>query len=155
MTPGRPIGTTKNPNRRRIYNPNGRLIDFEGPQFNRLINTGYRVNTKGTKLVLDISYKTPAIKVISNEDKIINPDSKRAILKTGVTFKNLAKKYNFDTKRNKFITRIVDPKSETKIKLNSSKFKQRIKHGYIYKKEDNLLLTPSVKTENALKDQPH
>ena len=27
---GRPVGTTKNPNRRRIKNPNGRLIDFEG-----------------------------------------------------------------------------------------------------------------------------
>ena len=29
---GRPVGTTKNPNRRRVQNPHGRLIDFEGIQ---------------------------------------------------------------------------------------------------------------------------
>src|SRR5437899_3196718 len=34
---GRPVGTTKNPNRRRVRNPNGRLIDFEGIQYNKYV----------------------------------------------------------------------------------------------------------------------
>ena len=33
---GRPKGSTKDPNRRRILNPNGRRIDFEGRQYNKL-----------------------------------------------------------------------------------------------------------------------
>ena len=48
---GRTPGTTKDPNRRRVRNPNGRLIDFGGPQYNKLINNGYRLNRAGVKLI--------------------------------------------------------------------------------------------------------
>ena len=57
---GRPVGTTKNPNRRRVRNPNGRLIDFEGIQYNKLINNGYKLNRRGTKLIRNTNF-TPAI----------------------------------------------------------------------------------------------
>ena len=48
---GRPVGTTKDPNRRRIKNSNGKLIDFEENQFNKLLNKRYKLNLQGTQLV--------------------------------------------------------------------------------------------------------
>ena len=52
---GRPKGS-KDPNRRRILNPNGRRIDFEGRQYNKWIKNGYKLNRDGTKLVIDKSF---------------------------------------------------------------------------------------------------
>ena len=40
---GRPKGSTKDPNRRRILNPEGRRIDFDGPQYNK---NGSKMDTK-------------------------------------------------------------------------------------------------------------
>ena len=37
---GRPKGR-KDPNRRRVFNPNGRKIDYDGPQYNKLLRNGY------------------------------------------------------------------------------------------------------------------
>ena len=48
---GRPTDASKDPNRRRVKNHNGRLIDFEGILYNKLINNGYKLNRQGTKLV--------------------------------------------------------------------------------------------------------
>ena len=53
---GRPVGTTKDPNRRRVRNDNGRLIDYGGRQYNRLIQSGYMLNTEGTSLVADPNF---------------------------------------------------------------------------------------------------
>ena len=52
---GRPKGS-KDPNRKRILNPNGRRIDFEGRQYNKWIKNGYKLNRDETKLVIDKSY---------------------------------------------------------------------------------------------------
>ena len=48
MPRGRPIGTTKDPNRKRVKNHNGRLIDYEGVQYNKLIKSGYKLNSDKT-----------------------------------------------------------------------------------------------------------
>ena len=45
---GRTPGSTKDPNRRRVRNPHGRIIDFEGIQYNKLVNNGYKLNLQGT-----------------------------------------------------------------------------------------------------------
>src|SRR5579872_3347849 len=50
---GRPIGITKDPNRRRVKNPVGRMIDYEGNQYNKLICNGYKLNNAGTQLIID------------------------------------------------------------------------------------------------------
>src|SRR5664279_1481216 len=164
MTRGRPQGTTKDPNRRRIRNHNGRLIDFEGLQFNRLINSGYMLNQENTRLVLDNNFtgdrnaRNPVgrppnrPRVITNEEKVKNPDTKRFIIKSGAVFKKLTKIYHYDPSRNKFNIKIFDPKSETRIMLHSPRFKNRIDSGYVYKKVNNTLIKPSIKREHALKE---
>lgn len=48
---GRAKGIKKDPNRRRVKNPNGRLIDFEGPQYNKLISNGYVLDEGKGQLV--------------------------------------------------------------------------------------------------------
>ena len=53
---GRPAGTTKDPNRRRVMNPYGRLIDFEGHSYNKFINTGYKLNLAGNRLIEDATF---------------------------------------------------------------------------------------------------
>ena len=56
MNRGRPIGKTKDPNRRRVRNDNGRLIDYGGLQYNRLIQSGYMLNTEGDRLVAERNF---------------------------------------------------------------------------------------------------
>ena len=53
---GRLRGSTKDPNRRRILNPEGRRIDLGGPQYNNWIKNGYKVHRDETKLVIDESF---------------------------------------------------------------------------------------------------
>ncbi len=162
MNRGRPIGTTKDPNRRRVQNNNGRLIDYGGLQYNRLIQSGYMLNTEGNSLVADPNF-TAAIntrrpvgrpsgpaRVVPNEEKVKNPDTKRMINKSGVVFRKLANKYPFNEIRNRFTTKVIDPKTETPIKLQSPKFLRKIDRGYIYDRNENSLIIPSVKTEEAL-----
>ena len=115
---GRPMGTTKDPNRRRVRNNNGRLIDYGGLQYNRLIQSGYMLNTESNRLVADPNFTANSItrrpvgrprgpaRVVRNEEKVKNPDTKRMINKTGVVFGQLANKYPFDENRNRFITKV-------------------------------------------------
>src|SRR6478609_5609805 len=158
---GRLRGSTKDPNRRRILNPEGRRIDFCGPQYNKWIKNGYIVNRDGTKLVIDRSFTgdrnatrpvgRPRGKasVVPDSQKVKNPETGRLIKKGAVTFKNLTKKYLFNEEKNKFIITVLDPKQNSKISLNSPKFKKRIEHGYIYDKRNNSLTRPSKKSEAA------
>ena len=46
---GRPKGATKDSNRPRIRNHNGRIIDINGPQYNKLIKNGYKHNVDNTQ----------------------------------------------------------------------------------------------------------
>src|SRR5271170_5179071 len=161
---GRPRGSTKDPNRRKVKNPDGRRIDFEGTQYNKWIKSGYKLSRDGIKLVIDRSFtgernatrpvgrprgKAPAL---PDSQKVKNPESGRPIKKGANTFKKLTKKYVFDEEKNKFITKVLDPKQKKKISLNSSKFEKRIEHGYIYDRLNNSLTTPSKMSESALKD---
>ena len=41
----------KDPNRRKVRNHQNRLIDYDGPQYKKLINFGYRLNKKGDQLI--------------------------------------------------------------------------------------------------------
>src|SRR6476469_1540740 len=158
---GRLRGSTKDPNRRRILNPEGRRIDFGGIQYKKWIKNGYKVNRDETKLVIDRSFtgdrnatrpigrpkgKAPAV---PDSQKVKNPETGRLIKKGAVTFKNLTKKYLLDEEKNKFITKVLDPKQNSKISLNSPKFEKRIEHGYIYDKLNNSLTRPSKKSEVA------
>src|SRR5277367_3531774 len=158
---GRPRGTTKDPNRRKVKNPDGRRIDFEGTQYNKWIKSGYKLNRDGIKLVIDRSFTgdrnaTRSVgrprgraAAVPDSQKVKNPESGRPIKKDANTFKKLTKKYVFDEEKNKFITRVFDPKQNSKIFLNSPKFKKRIEHGYIYDKLNNSLTTRSKKIESA------
>ena len=154
---GRHRGSTKDPNRRRILNPEGRRIDYEGKQYNKWIKNGYKVNRDGTKLVIDRSFtgdrnatrprgKAPAV---PDSQKVKNPETGRLTKKNAGTFKNLTKKYLFDEEKNEFITKVLDPKQNSEIPLNSPEFKKRIEHGYIYDKLNNSLTRPSRKSEAA------
>ena len=90
--------------------------------------------------------KAPAV---PDSQKVKNPETRRSIKKDANTFKRLTKKYLFDEEKNKFITKVLDPKQNSRISLNSPKFKKRIEHGYIYDKLNNSLTTPSKKSESA------
>ncbi len=48
---GRPKGTTKDPNRRRVLNINNRKIDYQGSQYMKLINNGYKLSDDGKKII--------------------------------------------------------------------------------------------------------
>src|SRR6478609_537506 len=158
---GRLRGSTKDPNRRRILNPEGRRIDLGGPQYNNWIKNGYKVHRDETKLVIDRSFtgdrnatrpvgrpkgKAPAV---PDSQKVKNPETGRLIKKGAVTFRNLTKKYLFNEEKNKFITKVLDPKQNSKISLNSPDFRKRLEHGYIYDKLNNSLTRPSKKFEVA------
>ena len=161
---GRPRGTTKDPNRRRIVNPNGRRIDFEGRQYNELIKNGYKLDSDGTKLIIDRNFtgnrnvRRPVgrprgrTSAIPDSQKVKNPESGRMIKKGAYTFKNLSKKYFFNESKNKFIKTVYDSKQKRKISLNGPEFNERIKHGYIYEKLNNSLIKPSKKSDKAFKN---
>ena len=98
---GRTRGTNKDPNRRRVLNHNGRLIDFEGNQYNKLIKKGFKLNPEGTRLVEDKTFTgdrkailrrgRPPKSVITNvpksNEKTRNPETGRQIVKRGIVFK--------------------------------------------------------------------
>src|ERR1700759_3474742 len=102
---GRPVGTTKNPNRRRVQNPWGRLIDFKGRQYNKLINEGYKLNGKGTRLIENRNY-TPVVverrerpkkypDVTTTHNKVTNSETGREIKTNTLTFRKLVDKYGY------------------------------------------------------------
>src|SRR6266536_2711553 len=49
---GRPVGSTRDPNRRKVANPNGIIIDHGGLQY----RSGHKLNDAGTHLVEDNSF---------------------------------------------------------------------------------------------------
>ena len=79
---GRPSGTTKDPNRKKVLNQNGRCIDYAGPQYNKLIKEGYSL-TYDNKLVKDPNAsitKKPrgrpkTYTAIATADKVRNPET--------------------------------------------------------------------------------
>src|SRR6266536_1348173 len=89
---GRPVGTIKDPNRRKITNPNGKIIDYNGLQYNKLIRSGYKLNDDGTHLVEDNNFTGSIVKKIAgrprgkastvpDSQKIKNPETGRLIKK--------------------------------------------------------------------------
>ena len=156
---GRPAGTTKDPKRERVKNPNGRMIDKDGVQYNKLIKNGYKLSDDGLKLIKNVSFK-PREKVRNPETgRMINVNAYNYSYKPGyvivqpsIKFRQLEKKYFFDKANNVFITVVYDWKTNADIPLNSRVFKKRIGSGYIYDKLKNILTKPSKKSEKAFEN---
>src|SRR6478609_9165201 len=160
---GRLRGSTKDPNRRRILNPEGRRIDLGGPQYNNWIKNGYKVHRDETKLVIDKSFtgdrnatrpvgrpkgKAPAV---PDSQRVKNPETGRLIKKGAVTFKNLTKKYLFDEEKKEFIITVLDPKQKlnnriTTLLKRSLKRLNGIKFNIIFSIE----MTKTVSNNNEL-----
>ena len=138
-------------------NPNGRYIDYGGPQYNKLIRNGYMLNVDGTQLIINPNFRS---------DKIKNPETGRFInkfayplklkngnwtpeIKFGNKFKELYNKYFYDTINDVFITTVLDPKTNNEIPLNSPLFSKRVRDAYIYDKTSNKLIKPSEKSNTA------
>src|SRR5206468_1027855 len=117
---GRTPGSTKDPNRRRVRNPNGRLIDFEGIQYNKLINIGYKLNHDGTALIENLNF-TPVVvverrgrpkkypDVSTTHEKVKNPETGREIKTNTLNFRKLANKYGYSNSKNEILTHVPDP----------------------------------------------
>src|SRR5206468_7075244 len=159
---GRTPGTTKDPNRRRVRNPNGRLIDFGGPQYNKLINNGYKLNRAGTRLIENPNFvaverrgrpkKYPD--VTTTHEKVRNPDTKRFIKTNTLNFRKLAQKYGYDKSKNKILLHVPDPNKPNKsIVKYDKKFNNYLKRGYIYNENDNSFIKPSTKTKEAFEGE--
>src|SRR3989442_6250346 len=130
---GRPVGTTKNPNRRRVRNHNGRIIDFEGIQYNKLVNNGYKLNRRGTKLIRNTNF-TPAIierrgrpkkypDVSTTHEKVINPDTGKDIKTNTLNFRKLANRYGYSSTKHKILIHVADTNNPNKsIVKNDEKF---------------------------------
>ena len=98
---GRPKGATKDSNRPRIRNHNGRIIDINGPQYNKLIKNGYKHNVDNTQLIIDggfigerfvkrsIGRPKNLNKLLPSNEKVLNPKTFREILIGGQTCKQL------------------------------------------------------------------
>ena len=159
---GRTPGTTEDPNRRRVQNPKGRIIDFEGPKYNKLIKNGYKLNRAGTKLIVNPNFvaverrgrpkKYPD--VITTHEKVQNPDTKRLIKTNTLNFRKLAQKYGYDKSKNKILMHVPDPNKPNKnIVKYDEKFNNYCKRGYIYSENDNSFIKPSTKTKEAFEGE--
>ena len=120
MPRGRPVGTKKDPNRKRVKNHNGRMIDYEGVQYNKLIRSGYKLNRDKTQLILDDNF-TGERGVIKPTDKVKNPEPNGRWLKIGSKkFEELKKKYYYDeinkefTNKKEFVKTVLDPRNTKK-----------------------------------------
>ena len=159
---GRPKGTTKAINRKKILNQNGRIIDYDGNQFRKLLKSGYKVNDDETRLVIDDNFIKHTVKrgrpkgkatIVPHEEKVKNPDTGRLIIKNGATFKTLSKKYTYNSNKNEFNKFVTDPKHpKTKLDVTGPEFKKYEKRGYIYDKQENSIIKPSKKIESAFKN---
>jgi hypothetical protein len=158
---GRPRGTTKDPNRRRVINPNGRMIDYEGRQYYELIKKGYKLNNSNNKLIIDENYTPqevikrprgrPKTAILSYYEKVKNPESGRLIKTNTQYFRKLAKKYDYDEVKNEFLMHVLDPKNPNKkLVKNDETFNKYTKRGYIYDKKENSFIIPSKRTKKAL-----
>src|SRR3989442_11735131 len=157
---GRTPGSTKDPNRRRVRNPNGRIIDFEGIQYNKLVNNGYKLNSQGTELIRNTNF-TPAVveirgrpkkypDVATTHEKVKNPDNGREIKTNTLYFRKLANKYGYSNSKNEILMHVPDPNNPNKsIVKNDEKFDHYLERGYVYNEQDNSFIKPSKKTNNA------
>ena len=148
---GRPVGTTKQSDTRKVKNPTGRQIDYGGPQYTKLINNGYMLNVDGTQLISNPNFKSDKVKnpetgrlinkftyplKMKNGKPMVNRDGKWiAEAKISNKVKELYNKYFYDINNNVFITTVLDPKTNNEIHRRSVQFNKRIDSGYIYKKE--------------------
>ena len=151
MPRGRPIGTTKDPNRKRVKNHNGRLIDYEGVQYNKLIKSGYKLNSDKTQLILDDNF-TGERGIIKPTDKVKNPEPNGRWLKIGSKkFEELKRKFYYDENKKEFAKTVHDPRYKDKqLVIGSPDFQKRVKkQGYIYDKADNSLIKPNKLIDKA------
>ena len=164
---GRPNGTTKDSNRKRVINPNGRKIDYEPTKHNsaymKWINKGYKLNNDETKLVINTNFNPetvvirqrgrPKSVITTGYEKVINPDSGREIKTNTQYFRKLVKKYGYDKENNRFLMYITDPRNaDRQIVKNDETFKKYAeKHGYIYDEKENSFSIPSQKSRNQQK----
>ena len=145
MPRGRPIGTKKDPNRKRVKNQNGRMIDYKGIQYNKLIKSGYKLNSDKTQLIPDDNF-TGERGAIKPTDKVKNPEPNGRWLKIGSKkFEELKKKFYYDEDKKEFAKTVHDPRYTNKqLVIGSPDFEKRVKkQGYIYDKADNSLIKPS------------
>src|SRR5437867_8054589 len=130
---GRPVGTTKDSKRRRVRNPNERLIDFKGIQYNELIKIGYKLNRRGTKLIEHPNFTLAIVErrgrpkkypdVSTTHEKVINPDTGREIKTNTLNFRKLANRYGYSSIKNKILMHVADPNNQNKSMVkNDEKF---------------------------------
>src|SRR5437867_4592626 len=162
---GRTSGSTKDPNRRRGRNPYGRIIDFEGIQYNKLVNNGYKLNSQGTQLVENSNF-TPVVvvkkrgrpkkypDVSTTHETVNNPETGRAIKTNTLNFRKLANRYGYSNSKNKILMHVPDPNNPNKsIVKNDEKFDNYLERGYVYNEQDNSFIKPSKKTKNAFEGE--
>jgi len=142
---GRPKGSIQVPGCLKIKNPNGRIINVDGPQYKTLLENGYKPSDDGIRLISDENYKYTAPrkkgrppgskneiqKIPFIHEKVQNPITNRLIKTSGVTFKNIAKKYYYNPEENKF------NKNKFKIRESKSAVKGFTKQYTIYGVEGN------------------
>src|SRR3989442_3118419 len=161
---GRTPGSTKDPNRRRVRNPHGRIIDFEGIQYNKLIKIGYKLNRRGTKLIEHPNF-TPVVvekrgrpkkypDVSTTHEKVENPDTGREIKTNTLYVRKLANRYGYSNSKNKILMHVADPNNPNKsIVKNDEKFDNYLELGYVYNEQDNSFIKPSKKTKNVFEGE--
>src|SRR5437867_2095458 len=161
---GRTTGSTKDPNRRRVRNPNGRIIDFEGIQYNKLVNNGYKLNSQGTQLIEHPNF-TPVVAekrgrpkkypdVSTTHETVNNPETGRAIKTNTLNFRKLANRYGYSNSKNKILMHVPDPNNPNKsIVKNDEKFDNYLERGYVYNEQDNSFIKPSKKTKNGFEGE--
>jgi len=144
---GRPKGFINTPDCLKIKNPNGRINNVDGPQYKKLLEDGYKPSNDGILLIPDENYKYTAPrkrgrppgsknkiqkdKIKFTNEKVQNPITQRLIKTSGVTFKNIAKKYYYNPEENKF------NKNKFKIRESKSAVKGFTKQYTIYGVEGN------------------
>src|SRR5437867_2431676 len=161
---GRTRGSTKDPNRRRVRKPHGRIIDFEGIQYNKLVNNGYKLNSQGTELIENQNFTSVVVErrgrpkkypdVSTTHERVNNPETGREIKTNTLNFRKLANRYGYSSTKNKILMHVADPNNPNKsIVKNDEKFSNYLDRGYVYNEEDNSFIKPSKKTKNAFEGE--
>src|SRR6266496_3622756 len=140
---GRPKGSTKDPIRSKIINPNERRIDVDGVGFNKYIRQGYI--SDGSRLILPENVVPKVLKVGRPKgrkaefyEKVENPDTKRMIRTDKATFKKLSKRYRYNPETNEFYKYVNHPKKpDIKLDVTGEEIKKYKERGYIFDREKN------------------
>ena len=95
---GRSKGSKKDFNRRKIRNPNGRIIDYDGRQCKKLLLNGYKENDEKTQLIADDNFEARKVKNHAGSkqpiliyEKVRIRDTSRMIIISASTFKKISK----------------------------------------------------------------